>query len=84
MARRQDVFSAPWAEESLGVGPDFLFCMKPGKDFALVAPEYITGKVQGRRIGEMAWFCLVELRKRCPKDVGSFGWMTRMFSARLD
>lgn len=51
-----DVFSAPWAEESLGFGPDFLFCMKPGKNFALVAPEYITGKVVYwyRKDGQMA------------------------------
>lgn len=52
----KDVFSAPWAEESLGFGPDFLFCMKPGKNFALVAPEYITGKVVYwyRKDGQMA------------------------------
>jgi len=35
----------PWQENPMGPGPDFLFCMKPGKTFALVAPEYISGKV---------------------------------------
>ncbi|CAJ1398365.1 unnamed protein product [Effrenium voratum] len=35
----------PWQEHQLGAGPDFLFCVRPGKSFSLVAPEFITGKV---------------------------------------
>eukprot|EP00438_Fugacium_kawagutii_P008157 Skav203332 [mRNA] locus=scaffold284:378378:381578:- [translate_table: standard] len=43
----QDPLSTVWEEHSLGSGPDFLFCMKPGataRNFALVAPEFISGK----------------------------------------
>ena len=48
----QDALSGePWQENPMGPGPDFLFCMKPGKTFALVAPEYISGKVSRHRFG---------------------------------
>ena len=54
----QDALSGePWQENPLGPGPDFLFCMKPGKTFALVAPEYISGKVPRHR-RKAVLFCL--------------------------
>lgn len=34
-----------WQEHPMGEGPDFLFCVRPGKPFSLVAPEFITGQV---------------------------------------
>ena len=61
----QDALSGePWQENPMGPGPDFLFCMKPGKTFALVAPEYISGKVSWHRFGCLSFKgCLMVVTK---------------------